>query len=117
MPKFANRVRFTTATTGTGTITVGSAVSKYRTPASAPNLADGDVVRLWIEDGTAWEESLATLGSSKTTLTRTLVESSTGSLLNLSGSAEAFIGASERDIIGGRRGQMLAVATNQVLFR
>jgi hypothetical protein len=117
MPKLANRCKFTTATTGTGTITVGAASSGYRTPAQAPNIADGDVVRLWIEDGTAWEESLATLGGTKTTLARTLVDSSTGSLLNLSGSATCFIDASERDFVSGGRGQMLALATNQVLFR
>ena len=72
MPKFANRVRFTTSTTGTGTITVLAAVAGYRAPASSTRIADGDVVRLWIENGTEWEESLATLGASKTTLTRTL---------------------------------------------
>jgi hypothetical protein len=86
--KLANLVGFTTATTGTGTVTVGSALTGLRTPASDSTLADGDTVAFFIKDGTAWEHSTGVLGSTKTTLTRVLRASSTGSLLSLSGSAE-----------------------------
>lgn len=92
MPKVYNRVKMTTATTGTGTITLGSAVSGYQTFASA-GAQDADLIHYTIEDGTAWEIGYGTYTSSGTTLSRTLVQSSTGSLLNLSGSAQVFITA------------------------
>ena len=82
----------TTGTTGAGTITLGSAVSKYQNFASA-GAANGEVVHYTIEDGTAWEIGTGTYTTAGTTLSRTLVQSSTGSLLSLSGTAEVFITA------------------------
>ena len=92
MPDVFNRARMTTATTGTGTITLGSAVSRFQTFANA-NVPNGAVVHYTIEDGTAWEIGTGTYTTTGTTLSRTLVQSSTGSLLNLSGTAEVFITA------------------------
>ena len=92
MPKVYNRARVTTATTGTGTITLGAAVSGYQTFAAA-GAQNSDVVFYAIEDGLAWEIGTGTYSSAGPTLTRTLLQSSTGSLLNLSGSAQVFISA------------------------
>lgn len=92
MPDVFNRAKMTTATAGTGTITLGSAVSGYQTFSSA-GVTNGTVVHYTIENGTAWEIGTGTYTSSGTTLSRTLVQSSTGSLLNLSGSSEVFITA------------------------
>jgi hypothetical protein len=97
MTKLVNRAKMETATTGTGTITLGSAVSGFQSFASA-GVANADSVRYVIEDGTAWEIGVGVYTSSGTTMSRTLNESSTGSLLNLSGSATVYVTAAAADL-------------------
>jgi len=95
--KFANRVKVTSSTTGTGTITLGPAVESFQT-FSDGGILDGNSVRYTIVDTNNWEVGTGVYTHSGTTLSRTLEESSTGSLLNLSGDQEVFITTSATDI-------------------
>jgi hypothetical protein len=97
MVTLVNRAKMSTATTGTGTITLGSAVAGFQTFADA-GVANAETVRYTIEDGAAFEIGTGTYTSSGTTLSRALIESSTGSLLNLSGSAVVYVTAAAQDL-------------------
>jgi len=98
MVTLVNRAKVSTATTGTGTITLGAAEAGYQTFADA-GVVDTDVVRYVIEDGTDWEIGTGTYTASGTTLTRTVGESSNAdAALNLTGSAVVYVSATAEDI-------------------
>ena len=88
-----------TSTTGTGTITLGSAESGYQSFASA-GVTDGTTIRYTIEDSTAFEIGTGVYTASGTTLTRVVTESSnSNNAINLSGNAKVFVTATADDII------------------
>ena len=87
-----------TSTTGTGTITLGSAISGYQS-FDAAGITNSQTVRYAIEDGTAFEIGSGTYTSSGTTLTRSVTESSNSdNAITLSGNAEVFITATVADL-------------------
>ena len=93
---YYDMVKANTVTTGTGSITVGSASSPYR--AFSGVVADQATIRYLILDANgAWERGYGTYTSSTGVLTRNLECSSTGSLISLSGGAtvENVVGADD----------------------
>ena len=89
-----DRVKETTATTGTGTLTLAGALTGFQSFSSA--LSDGDTTYYAIFESSTgeWEVGLGTFTASGTTLARTtvLASSNSGSAVNLTaGSAEVFI--------------------------
>lgn len=102
MPKLVNLARMTTATAGTGTITLGSAVAGYLTFAQA-GVADGDVVSYAIKDDSNSEIGTGTYTSAGTTLTRTVTKSTnSNAAISLSGAAEVFITPRAEDLLSTR---------------
>ncbi|MCI4435737.1 MAG: hypothetical protein JHC33_02855 [Ignisphaera sp.] len=81
MGAVADRVKETTTTTGTGTISLGGAVTSFRTFSSA--FVSGQKVFYTIENGASWEvgEGTVTSGTPWTLSRDTVLDSSTGSSL------------------------------------
>lgn len=101
MAKLFNLARMTTATTGTGTITLGSAAAGFLTFAGA-GVTSGDVVSYGIVDGANREVGTGTYTSSGTTLSRTVITSTnSNNAISLSGSAQVFVTALVTDIETG----------------
>ncbi len=98
MVTLVNRAKMTIVSTGTGPLTLGSAVNGYQSFVAA-GVSTGDVVRYIIEDGDAWEIGLGTYSANTSSLSRSVSESSNaGAPIALSGKAIVFLGLSAADI-------------------
>ena len=98
MAKLFNRAKMTTSTTGTGTITLGSASNGFQSFADA-GVANGDVVQYVIEEGSNFEIGTGTYTSSGTTLSRIPTESSNSdNAITLAGNATVSITAVAADM-------------------
>ena len=73
----SDRIKETTTTTGTGTYTLGGAITGFET--FTANLSNGDTTYYCCTDGTDFEVGLGTFASSGTTLARTTILSSSNS--------------------------------------
>ena len=84
MALIRDRVKETTTTTGTGTVTLGGAASGFRSFGSA--VSDQDTVYYCIQGTTEWEVGIGVFTTSGTTLSRLTVEASSnaGALVNFS---------------------------------
>jgi len=98
MAKLFNRAKMTTSTTGTGTITLGSASTGFQSFADA-GVSNGDVVQYVIEELSNFEIGTGTYTASGTTLTRNVQESSNSdNAISLAGNAVVFISAVATDL-------------------
>lgn len=99
MGKLVNRAKMSVAgAPGTGTITLGSAISGFQSFAAA-GVVDGDIVSYVAEDGAAWEIGQGTYTASGTTLARSVSASSTGAVLSLTSGAQVYISPLAADFI------------------
>ncbi len=97
-----NRVGFVTvAAPGTGDITVDTNIALYNTPATA-GAVNNVGYKMLLFSGSDWEISKGVYTSGSTSLTRVLVESSTGALLNIVGTAQVYFLQDAADENGGR---------------
>lgn len=98
MVKLVNRAKMSTSTTGTGTITLGSAETGYQSFADA-GVTDGDVLSYVIEDGDNFEIGRGIYTASGTTLSRGPLETNnSGSAITLSGDAKVFVSATVNEV-------------------
>ena len=99
-----DRVKETSTTTGTGTLTLGGAASGFQ---SFSVIGDGNSTYYAIVDSTAgaWEVGIGTYGSAGATLTRDVVleSSNSGNKVDLAaGPKDVFVTyPAERSVIGG----------------
>ena len=100
MPQMANRVQETTTTGGTGTITLGGAVTGYLTFASS--FTTSSVLFYTIDNGVGeWEIGIGTLVTTGTLSRNTVIASSNGgALVNFgSGTKRVFCSAPTRSLV------------------
>ena len=117
MVKLVNRAKMTTATFGTGTVTLGTAVDGFQSFAAA-GISDGDLLRYVIEDGNAWEIGTGSYAATGPSLTRSVIESSAGGApIPLTGSAILFVTATAAEFAhhyDGGSGSAVFLPTQQI---
>jgi hypothetical protein len=86
----ADRVRETSTTTGTGTLTLGGAVTGFRTFGSA--IGDGNTCYYTITLGAAWEIGIGTVGTGTLARTTVLKSSNSNSAVDFAaGTKDVFV--------------------------
>ena len=101
----ANRVQETTATTGTGPVTLAGAVSGYQSFAAIGN---GNTTYYTIVSGTNWEVGIGTYTAAGTVLARTTILSSSaaGAAITLAGTSTVFVAYPAEDAIADGYGTL-----------
>lgn len=88
--KLPNNVLQLSGTSGTSPFTFSSTVAGYA--AWSAQLSNGDTAPYFARDSSAWEVGLGTWASGPATLTRSLIASSTGSLISWPGTGTREVG-------------------------
>jgi hypothetical protein len=115
----ADRVKETTTTTGTGTVTLLGATTGFQSFSAIGN-TNTTYYTITAQTGTEWEVGIGTYSSSGTTLARTTVISSSnaGSLVNFSaGTKDVFVtypAEFTANAIGGGIGAVIDVSNSAV---
>jgi hypothetical protein len=95
---FYDRAKVLTATTGTGTLTLGTAVTGFQTFAAA-GVPNGATVRYAIEDGNNWEVGLGIYNSAANTLSRGAYESNNSNApIICTGAALVYVTVAAADV-------------------
>jgi hypothetical protein len=105
--RLLDRVRFATATAGTGPLAVGAALMGFQTPVQAGAL-NGDIFNYVIEDtGGAWEIGEGTYSSAGPTLARTTIiaSSNAGAAISCSGNAVVTMTLPSSSMVATRNGE------------
>ena len=115
MPYIADRVQETTATTGTGAVTLAGAVTGYQSFASGFG-ATSMTVGYLIVSGSAWEVGKGTFNGT-TGLTRDTIRSSSsaGALITLAGTSNVFCTASSELLDNANNGMQSAVTRGMAM--
>lgn len=114
MGKLFDRVKMIVASApGTGTVTLGSAVSGFLSFAGG-GVANSDVVSYIIEEGANWEKGQGTYTASGTTLARTTItgSSNSGSAVSFGATAIVYLTPLARDFNAGHGPLFWAVNTS-----
>jgi hypothetical protein len=113
MPRFADRVKDTTTTTGTGALTLaGAPPTGFVSFATGIGSSGAIEVEFVVDDGAGnWEHSLGTFNGT-TGLTRdTVIASSTGSLVSFAaGTKTVYVTPSNQHLGRANRGSQYAMA-------
>jgi len=111
MGQLFNLARMTTATVGTGTITLGAAVSGFLTFAGA-GVPTGTTVSYAIEDGANSEIGEGVYTTAGTTLTRSVTKSTNANApIALSGNAHVFLTPRAEDLVVNPAGVAAEIAS------
>ena len=122
------RIKVTTATTGTGALTLGATGVRDATngdalaPAEILSLIASQSVTYWITSGNNWATGEGVISSNGLTLTRDPFETRwngttyAAGLLSLTGTSTVFIAPNAADIGAGRRGRTIALAAGAVFL-
>jgi len=109
-----NLACMTTATTGTGTITLATAATGYLSFADS-GVANGETVTYGIVDGNNREIGHGVYSATGTTLTRTVLNSTnSGAPINLSGGAIVYLTFSASDLATLNMSQMTGLTSTQI---
>ena len=112
--RLANRVKESSTTTGSGTITLGGATGAYQTFSNA--LSNGDTTYYTVVNGDNWEVGLGTYSSNTLTRDAVLSSSNSNNKINLNGSSSVFIAyPSEKSVYKDQNNQVVAGSSGIIL--